>query len=658
MNQPLPDEVRRLRSQVAALEQLLEVLEQSVLQQTERLTMEKERMRAIVTTALDGIVTIDPWGRIEEFNPAAERLFGYKAEEVKGRNVNLLMPSPYREEHDQYLENYRHGGIRKIIGIGREVLGLRKDGTTFPLELSVSESRVGTRQMFTGILHDLTERKRMERIKSEFISTVSHELRTPLTSIRGALNLVMGRDAANIPEKSRRLLEMAERNSQRLTLLINDILDLEKIEGGQMLFDFRSVDLVDLASRSLAENEGFAASHQVSLVLRAEIPQAPVRGDEHRLLQVLANLISNAVKFSPKGGTVEVRVRGLDRAFQMAVKDEGAGIPEHFRDRIFQRFSQADASDAREKGGTGLGLSITKAIVERHAGSIDFLSASGQGTEFQVQIPALADTLASDLGKGPRVLICEDDLNVASVYAEILATERLPSDRTSTLEGARKCLSDRSYHLLLLDLSLPDGDGLTFLEELRGNPATAQLPVIVASGRSPGGASGRGSILSVADWLHKPVDPQRLLAAVRTSIGPLSRPRILHVEDDPDVLQLVKALLEEFAEVAQAGSLEQAQRLLASGPCDLVILDLGLPDGSGLELLRALKASCPVVIFSAQPPGRRTSEDVVTVLTKSMTTNDELLAAIKAALSRTGAELGVPQQAPSSFSRQMNAGET
>lgn len=346
------------------------------------------RIRAILDTVIDGIISIDARGHIQTANPAAEKIFGYGREEMLGRNVNMLMPEPYHSAHDGYLHSYLTTGRKKIIGIGREVTGRRKDGSTFPMDLAVSEMEVDGQRMFTGVVRDITERKRLERMKSEFVSTVSHELRTPLTSIRGAIGLVAAKYAETLPEKGRQMLEMAERNGERLTALINDLLDLEKIESGRMEFEFKPMDLVALARRAREDNDGYARSHDVRLRLATELVEAPVHGDELRLLQAFANLISNAVKYSPPAGEVEIAVTRREGGFRVAVRDHGPGIPEEFSSRIFQRFAQADSSDTREKGGTGLGLSITKVIVEKHGGHIDYSSRLGTGTEFFFDLPA------------------------------------------------------------------------------------------------------------------------------------------------------------------------------------------------------------------------------------------------------------------------------
>ncbi len=310
-------------------------------------------VHSIVGTVVDGIITINEQGTILSFNTAAERLFGYHAQEIIGTNVKQLMPEPYASAHDGYLSRYLTTHKSRIIGIGREVIGLRKDDSTFPMDLAVSEMRHVDQTLFVGIVRDITDRKQMERMKSEFVSTVSHELRTPLTSIRGALGLIMGRFAEALPNTIRLLLEVANRNAERLTLLINDLLDLEKIESAQFSIRFQKLDLVTLTRQAIMAHEGYGQQHTVGIRLTETLESAEIQGDENRLLQVLANLLSNAIKYSKSSEYVDVTVQKHDHSFRVRVRDFGAGIPSGFRDRMFQRFSQADSSDTRKKGGTG-----------------------------------------------------------------------------------------------------------------------------------------------------------------------------------------------------------------------------------------------------------------------------------------------------------------
>jgi DNA-binding response OmpR family regulator/anti-sigma regulatory factor (Ser/Thr protein kinase) len=469
------------------------------------------------------------------------------------------------------------------------------------------------------------------------VSTVSHELRTPLTSIRGALGLVLGKMSDQLPAKALKLLETAERNSERLTLLINDILDLEKIESGRLEFQFRPLDLGALAQQALSANEGYAAQHGVKLRLSECPDKAGVWADEHRLMQVFANLLSNAVKYSPQGGEVELSVREQNGHYRVGVRDHGRGIPQAFRERVFQRFAQADSSDTREKGGTGLGLSITRAIVEHHRGRIDYDSEEGVGTEFFFELPAWREVVEADRSDPHRaqVLICEDNPDVAFVLAQLLEQEGWCSDIAATVDAARALLANKPYRALMLDLSLPDGDGLAFVRELREQEHTRELPVIVVSGRAEEGRTAwSGDALAVVDWLQKPVDRERMSRALRQAMRNGHKPRILHVEDEPDVIQVTQALTEEVGEYNYATSLREARRLLGAEQFSLVILDVSLPDGSGLELLDEIKGRCEVMVFSGHEPGGELSRQVAAALTKSRTSNERLLTTIKQIINR------------------------
>lgn len=356
-----------------------------------RLRDSESRIRAVVDNVVDGIITIDDKGAIERFNPAAEQIFGYLSEEVTGRNVKMLMPEPYRGEHDDYLTNYKRTGEAKIIGSIREVEGRRSDGGTFPMDLAVSEMFLGGKRMFTGIVRDITERKKVDRMKNEFISTVSHELRTPLTSIMGSLGLIRGGATGDIPDQASSLLDIAHNNADRLVRLINDILDIEKIEYGQMDFNIAPVKVAAAIRGAIESNLSYAEQCHVRLVSEDATDnqawEAKVAADPDRLAQVFANLISNAAKFSPEGGEVILSAVSTDDGVRISITDSGPGIPEEFKRRIFQKFAQADSSDTRAKGGTGLGLSICKAILDRLGGTIGFKTKEGKGTTFYFELP-------------------------------------------------------------------------------------------------------------------------------------------------------------------------------------------------------------------------------------------------------------------------------
>ncbi|ALP54286.1 hypothetical protein Tel_14665 [Candidatus Tenderia electrophaga] len=368
---------------------------------TQALYRETALRQAILDSANLSIISTEVDGTITSFNKGAERLLGYAADEVIGkmtpgvihdkdeisRRADVLTHELGRSVapgFEVFVAKAKQGQIDE-----REWTYIRKDGSRFPVLLSITAvyDSDGKVNGFLGIASDITERKKIEQMKREFVSTVSHELRTPLTSIRGALGLLLGGAAGPMRDEGRAMLDVAQRNSKRLTLLINDLLDLEKIESGRLEFNVKPLDLVALAHSALEANEAYARQHNVSLRLTCAPEQAMVQGDENRLLQVFANLISNAVKYSPERETVRLTIERKAEFYRVAVIDQGPGIPEEFRARIFERFAQADSSDTREKGGTGLGLSISKVIVERHGGRIGFDSEVGKGACFYFDLP-------------------------------------------------------------------------------------------------------------------------------------------------------------------------------------------------------------------------------------------------------------------------------
>ena len=366
-------------------------IEELVAKRTSQLAERESRLKAILDNAGDGIITINQDGIIESANPAAARLFDYEMAEMAGRNVSMLMPPPYRDNHDAFIRRYLETGEARVVGGSREVTGVRKDGALVPIDLSVSAVQLEEGQLFTGILRDLTERKRVELLKSEFVSTVSHELRTPLTSIYGGLKMVLAGVTGELPDKARRLLDLAYSNSERLNLLINDILDIQKMEAGRLEFHFAPLDAAGLVRKAVAENAAYAQKFGVRFVIVEPLPEGlTVNGDEGRLCQVLANFLSNAAKFSESGASVEIRVVPTRPWVEFSVSDHGPGIPEAFQPKVFEKFSQADASDARKKGGTGLGLAITRSLVESHHGEIGFHSTPGEGATFFFRLPERA----------------------------------------------------------------------------------------------------------------------------------------------------------------------------------------------------------------------------------------------------------------------------
>ncbi len=372
---------------------------------SERALAESEvRLRAIVDTAVDAIVTVDANALIERANPAVTRLFGYQPSELIGTPFTNLVgrlpldPSVLEAPHSSagrlpgQLETW-------VLGVTEEVLGLRSDGSGFPLEIAISQMWLGERRMFTAIIRDATERRKIDALRSEFVSTVSHELRTPLTSIRGSLGLLAGGVAGELPGRAIQMVGIALSNCERLSRLIDDLLDIEKIESGRLEFATRPLRLVELLDETLEVTNGFALAHATSfeLVVLDDLSQARVLADPGRLAQVVANLLSNAAKYSANQPVSVVVVR-TGAMLRVTVRDRGPGVPEAMRDRIFQRFTQAEDEAARTRRGTGLGLSIAKAIIERLGGAIGYRPAEGGGSCFWFELPELSEPNGELLG--------------------------------------------------------------------------------------------------------------------------------------------------------------------------------------------------------------------------------------------------------------------
>jgi PAS domain S-box-containing protein len=601
------------------------------------------RQQAVFDSAIDAIITLNPSGSIESINAAGEAMFGYSASELDRRDVSMLIDLAENGE-GSFLS--RLGASQGALqhGLLRELTARRRDGETFPADVALGAMELPTGVHVVAVVRDISERRRMEQMKDEFVSTVSHELRTPMTSIAGSLGLLAAGAAGELPDKAVRLIGIAQANSQRLVRLINDILDIEKIESGKLQLELKPLDLREIAERSIEGVKGFADQHGVAINFEPGLA-APVRGDSDRLIQVVTNMLSNACKFSPTGGEVAVSVNPETRLARLSVVDHGPGIPDGFRARIFSKFAQADGSDSRSKGGTGLGLAIAREIAERHGGRLWFESTPGEGATFHLDLPLAAGAVSEALLDGPRLLIVEDDADAAEVLREMLERDGLSADVTPTARDALAAARGGVYAAVLVDLQLPDADGIGLIRALRASRETRDLPVVVVSADVARGKA-RGRTLEVVDWMEKPFDQDRLRSAVAAMLASSvdRKPVVLQVDDDRDILQVTASALSGVADVEQATSLSTARAFLARRTPDLVILDLGLPDGSGLDLLADLGdeggRATPVVVYSAQDMDAALGSRVDAVLTKSRTSLASLARTVRRLANRK-------QEAPS-----------
>ncbi|MDE2427943.1 MAG: CHASE domain-containing protein [Burkholderiales bacterium] len=369
-------------------------VENLVKQRTAQLHDSEERLRTILSNAAEGILTTDENGVIESANQSADMLFTDSSGTLVGTHLLNLFPNPesqaFLSHHLQVTGNTIYGGAPKI-GDRIEVLGRKKNGASIPLELAISKARLGDQTLLVIILHDLSEIKRAQKLKSEFVSAVSHELRTPLTSIRGVLGLLVGGVGGAVSDQAKSMLVMANDNATRLTTLINDLLDFEKLEYGSLHFHFETLSLTDLVKKSIQSNLGYAQNFGVNM--RFDFSSAVVHQvhvDAQRFIQVLSNLLSNAIKFSRENGQVDIRISEKNGWAKVEIQDYGIGISEEFKSSIFQKFTQEDAKAARKYAGTGLGLSLSKTMIEKMSGKIGFTSVEGQGSIFYLILPVVS----------------------------------------------------------------------------------------------------------------------------------------------------------------------------------------------------------------------------------------------------------------------------
>lgn len=619
---------------------------ETFLNERQKREAELKRMSWVVENMADAMILTDKEGLILTCNRTAEELTGYKKNELVGtRVIDLAILETFQEKTDM------QSNARQTIedgGIWRGEFHIkRKDGSTRVFDnittglLDEDGNAVGR----ISINRDVTQRFEVDRMKNEFVSVVSHELRTPLTSIMGSLGLIQSGAVGDVTDDVKGMVDIAFNNSDRLVRLINDILDIEKIEAGRM--DFRSdrLDAKQLIGQALEENAGYAQKQNVKLLTDVtEEADLWVRGDRDKINQIFANLISNAVKFSSAGDSVTITLDADEDFVRFSVQDNGTGVPEEFQDKLFERFSQADSSATREQGGTGLGLTICKAIVDRLGGDIGFESKAGQGATFYFTVPKTMSTkpILAEASNSPRALIIEDDPDTATLLRLILRQTGLETDVTFSLRDARRQLESVPYDAITLDLAVDDENGLDLLKEIRAK--RIDTPVIVVSGRgSEEEERFEGGAIDVAAWLQKPVDATLLQDTLSQALrGGSGRPSVMHIEDDSDVLRVVDSILKGTADVTSVSTVAEAKSLLKdlTNRFDLILLDLGLPDGRGEELLADLRSNghsaTPVVVFTGHEVN---SDDVATsviaVLEKSRTSNDELKECVMAALNRS-----------------------
>ena len=601
------------------------------------------RMRGIVETAADAIITINEQGIIQSYNSSAERVFGYSPEEAIGHNVSLLMPSPHHEQHDASLARYLAGTPSHIFGKSRELLGKRKDGSIFPMELAVSEVKLGMRRSFTGIVRDISDRKQAEQelreakeraetaatIKSQFLATMSHEIRTPMNGVIGMTGLLLETD---LTSQQRQFAETVRASGETLLNLINDILDYSKIEAGKLEFETINFDLRTTLEETLELLAGPAAKKHLELVglVSATVPTA-LQGDPGRLRQILMNLVGNAVKFTTIGEVV-IHIQGVEETketltIRVEVRDTGIGIAPETQVKLFQPYSQADSSTTRRFGGTGLGLAISKQLVEQMGGTLGVESTPGQGSTFWftacfAKQPSNPHAInPGHIGLvGLKVCGVDDHPTNRHLLLQYFQDWHMsgsmaatPSEALSLMRQATE--QGKPFDLAILDMEMPEMDGLELARTIKTDPAIASVRLVLLTSLGRRGDAKAAQEAGFIGYLTKPIRKGQLQSCLETVMGyepqdPTAVPRpfitshhlqdlrgqkaarILVADDHHVNQQLAVMLVERLghrADVVANG--QEAIKVLSRMSYDVILMDCHMPEIDGYAATRAIRGS-------------------------------------------------------------------
>ncbi len=493
----------------------------------------EDRFRSVVDTVVDGVITIDEHGVIQTFNPAAQRIFGFSVADVVGRNVKMLMPPPYRAEHDGYMRHHRETGERRIIGIGREVTGLRKDGTTFPMDLAVSEFHVGNERLFTGIVRDVTERKTMEAElrrraeelaeassrKDDFLAMLGHELRNPLSAIRSAVALMQRQDT---DRRDQRPVQVIERQVQQVVRMVDDLLDVARLNRGRLNLQRQPVALERLLRDAVQTIRPM--TDQVGQQVSVSVWPADLwlDADGLRITQVLVNLLHNASKFSEHGQAIDVTARADDGFVLIAISDRGVGIAPERLHKVFDVAEHRAHEIGARHGGLGIGLRLVQTVVGMHGGTVAAHSEGiGHGSRFDVRlpvIPAPAAASAPPLATTPvahppaalDVLVVDDNIDAAFSLAELLRRWGHKVRETHGGQQALQTLRDGAPRVALVDINMPGMDGYELARRIRSEASGREIHLVAVTGYGQPRDKVRARVAGFDDHFTKPPDLAQL----------------------------------------------------------------------------------------------------------------------------------------------------
>ena len=599
------------------------------------------RFRDLLEAAPDGIFEVERDGTIVLLNAAAERMFGYKREELLGQLIEILVPESLRQRHHEHRGRYAEHPVTRPMGIGLELFARRKDGSEFPVEISLSPIRSTQGARVIAIVRDITSRKQAEaqinamhrefaaeleeknrqleirnreveranRLKSEFLASISHELRTPLHTIIGFADLLAEELKGALNPDQKRFVAHIQHDSRHLLELINDILDLSKIESGRLELHPEVFKASDAIAETLAGLRPMAKNKQIDITEMLD-SDLTITADRVRFKEIFYNLISNAIKFTPEKGhiTVECEQRS-DGAF-FAVSDTGIGIEPSEHQAIFDKFYQLGSTTRGVREGTGLGLAITKNLVEMHGGRIWVESTPGQGSRFQFVLPGEALKAPgkqrqpeSDSCPGPVLILGKEQ--TSDELAAILREEGYTVLPVSTIREIVEKSRTGRLTAVVVDLSAIGTESCRVLQDLRANEDIAQIPILALTTRRE---QNLATLLGANAVVRKPIEPASLLRMVQEHVRPWTGApsRILVVDEQAEVRELLDKTLRSSGFLPLlAPSGKQALEILARSPISAALIDVLSLEMSGLGLILRIRQNAqfsklPVIVLTSK----------------------------------------------------------
>ncbi|MCH7737982.1 MAG: response regulator [Chloroflexi bacterium] len=603
-----------------------------------RLQGSEAGVRAILDATVDGIITMDEEGTIQSFNSAAENLFAYSAVEIIGENVKVLMAEPDKYKGNGHLGQFMGTGDQTATSIDREAEGRRQDGTTFPMDIAVNEVQLADRRLFTGIVRDISERKKLEseidqyteslekayaelqqldELKDNFLSSVSHELRTPLTAIKGSAEILLDGEGVN-EQIHEEFLTIINSECDRLTRLINDVLDLARMDAGQERWDDGRCFMPDIVATAVSSVQTLAMRKNIGVTVELDPGLPGVWCDKDKIVQVLNNLLSNAIKFTPDGGSVQVSAMEVGPigdggpTIEIKVSDNGVGMDPGDLEKIFLKFKQVGDFPPDVHRGTGLGLPICKEIVGHYDGKIWCESEPGKGSVFTFAIPAhqggaavesAADVDGFSAARSTRqktILVVDDEANVRRLLHHELTSHGYLVLEAENGGAAIDLAREHRPDLITMDVLMPVLDGYDAIKLIKGDPATKDIPILILSIVED---QNLGIEFGANQFISKPFTVEEMLESVSRLLSGSAK-KVLIADDDEVLAETLRFQLEQRGfspSVVHNG--QDVLDFIEIEPPDLVVLDLKMPEVDGFETLTEMKrkpdtAKIPVIVLS------------------------------------------------------------